>query len=654
MTARRRWVSAGVCAGIALVLVTARPAVPHAILASSDPADGARLTESPGRILLRFTEAPELSLSVVTLLDRSGAPVETTGLTVVPGQPTVLSSSVPDLETGVYTMTWRVVSKVDGHPSGGTLAFGVGVSPLEVPRIRAPEAETPEASPLEMAGRLVLFIGLGLLVGAVWIGALAFARTPPPVRRLAAWAWTGAAIGLAALALAQQRGAGVGFGEFLPTTPGRALLYRGGAIALAGTGLLAATAWPGSRRPALLGAGAAAAAAMLAHVTAGHAAARGDLAWAKVAAQWIHFVAAAVWLGGLAALLLGVRGKEDATKAGAVRRFSAVAGVALAAVAITGVVRSVNEVGSWGALISTGYGRLVLTKATLILGLAALGAVNRYRNVPQAASSLRRLRKVSRGELVLAVGAVGAAAALATLVPPAQVPAQARAPAAITAVGSDFATSVRARLEVDPGLPGPNRFVLRLMDYDSGEPVGAQRVSLGFSFVGGLEPAESTLELRPAGRGTYRGTGSNLSIGGTWEVDALVQRGADAVEVPLRVATLCEAAEIPGQGNQPPIHTVEVPEAGSVEGYLIPLGDGKTEVHFTFLDPEGRPVRVQGEPTMVASRPGEELQTLRPEFLAPGHYFAVAAFDPGEWRFDGIAAGEGSVLAGCFEEPVGG
>jgi uncharacterized membrane protein len=373
----------------------------------------------------------------------------------------------------------------------------------------------------------------------------------------------------------------------------------------------------------------------------------------KVVAQWVHFAAAGVWLGGLAALLLGIRGEPTETKSAAVRRFSAVALFALVAVVGTGVVRSINEVGSWGALFSTGYGRLVLVKVALIAALIGLGAVNRYRNVPRTGSSLGGLRRVSRTELVLAVGALGAAAGLATLVPPAQVPAATRPPAAITATGSDFATSVRARLEVDPGLPGPNRFRLRVADYDTGEPVDAQRVTLRFSYLGGAETQESTLDLRPVGE-AFMATGSNLSIGGPWDVTALVQQGTDAVEVRLPVATLCQTVEIPGQGDEPTVYEVQVPDAGSVQGYLIPLGGGQAEVHFTFLTAEGRPVRVEGEPTMIASRPGQDPQGLRPEFLAPGHYFAVARLGSGDWRFDGSASGSETSLAGCFQETLDG
>jgi copper transport protein len=650
MTRRRAWMV--VWTGVLLVLATPGPADAHALLASSDPADGTQLDEPPTEIVLRFTEAPELPLTTVSVLDRSGAELQVGDLSTIPGEPEALSVQMPALEQGVYTVTWRTVSKVDGHPSGGAFAFGVGVSPQQVPPAEAPTIETTETSPLEMPGRLVLFVGLGLLVGATWVGSLAFVVCPWPVRRTAAWAWVAAVAGLVVLAVAQQRSSGVGFGEFLPTTPGRALLYRAGAIVLAGTALLGAAVWPKSRRALLLAAGVAAAGGMLAHVAAGHAAARGDLAWAKVVAQWLHFLAVGVWLGGLAALLLGVRGKPSALKAAAVRRFSGVAAFALAAVAITGLIRALNEVGGWSELFTTGYGQLVLVKVALIGALAGLGGINRWRNVPRAETSLTGLRRVSSGELTLALGALTAAAFLATLVPPAQVPAAVRPPAAVSTTGSDFATSVRARLDVDPALPGANRFDLRVADFDTGEPVDAQRVQLTFSFLGGADVADSRLELRSHGDGKFGASGSNLSISGPWQVTVLIQQGGDSVEVRLQVATVCRALEIPGEPPLPTSHIVEVPEAGSVEGYLIPLGGSRAEVHFTFLDVEGRPIEVEGEPSIIAWQEGEDPLTLSPEFLDVGHYYGQARLGDGDWRFDGAASGGGVSLAGCFEETL--
>lgn len=647
---RRVWAATGV--GIVLTLALPGPARAHALLAESVPAEGERLSASPKAILLHFTESPELSLSSIQVFDTTGADIGAGEVEPVAGDPAALSLPLSDLGEGVYTVNWRVVSRVDGHPSGGAFAFGIGVSPSEV--VAGPAGfETPKPSPLEMVGRLVIFLGLGLLVGAAWIGALAFSQVPLTVRRLAAWAWVAAAGGLVILAFAQQRASGVGFSEFLPTNVGRSLLYRAGALAVAEAGLLAARLWTGSRRRALLLAGIGAAAAMLAHVAAGHAAARGDLAWAKVGAQWIHLLAAGVWLGGLAALLIGIRGKADPTKGTAVRRFSLVAGVALAAVVVTGVIRSINEVGSWNALFSTGYGLLVVAKASLILALAALGAINRYRNVPQAATSLQGLRKVSRGELTLAVAAVGAAAVLATLVPPATIPAEAGAPPGITVDGSDFATSVKVHLEMSPGLPGPNTFRLEATDYDSEDPIDAQRVSLRFTFAGGAQVESSTLDLETQGDGAYQASGSNLSLGGPWEVSALIQQGTTSVEVPLEFATVCTALRIEStKANQPTVSTVDTPDGGSVEGYLIHLSGDRYEVHFTFIAPNGKEVPVDGPPAITAWHPGSPAQSLEPIPLTRGHFIANATLEPGSWRFDGAAESANGSSSGCFEEEL--
>lgn len=112
--------------------------------------------------------------------------------------------------------------------------------------------------------------------------------------------------------------------------------------------------------------------AVLAEVASGHAGS-GGLAWVEVAAQWGHVAAVGVWIGGLAALLLGIRGAADATKATAVRRFSRVAGFALLLVVVTGTIRAFDELDGIGDLVSTSYGRVLTVKLVALAGLVALG-----------------------------------------------------------------------------------------------------------------------------------------------------------------------------------------------------------------------------------------------------------------------------------------
>jgi len=50
--------------------------------------------------------------------------------------------------------------------------------------------------------------------------------------------------------------------------------------------------------------------------------------------------------------------------------------------------------------------------------------------------------------------------------------------AAISVAASNYATSVRVRLTVVPGLPGINQFTAAITDYDTQRPVAADRVTL--------------------------------------------------------------------------------------------------------------------------------------------------------------------------------
>ena len=109
----------------------------------------------------------------------------------------------------------------------------------------------------------------------------------------------------------------------------------------------------------------------------GHAGSAPDHQLAVVTAA-LHAGAAALWVGGLAAMLVFVarhRALLDAT----IGRFSQLAGVCVVTVAITGVLAALVRVPGWGALFGTGYGLLVVSKAVALVALAGLGALARRR-----------------------------------------------------------------------------------------------------------------------------------------------------------------------------------------------------------------------------------------------------------------------------------
>jgi len=140
-----------------------------------------------------------------------------------------------------------------------------------------------------------------------------------------------------------------------------------------------------------------------------------------------------------------------------VRRYSLTAGFALAVVALTGLSRALDEVGwpqHWGRLFDTSYGLAVLVKVGLFVPLVALGARNRYVNVPAAVHQgrVRSLTRTAAAEVGLAALIFAATGVLSELPPAATAVATqaSHAQQQLVLSGHDFATTTRVRLTVTP------------------------------------------------------------------------------------------------------------------------------------------------------------------------------------------------------------
>ncbi|WP_433603682.1 copper resistance D family protein [Nocardia sp. CA-135953] len=109
----------------------------------------------------------------------------------------------------------------------------------------------------------------------------------------------------------------------------------------------------------------------------------------------VHALAAASWFGLLVALALVVRTRGE--WAVTLPRYSAVALPLVGIVTVTGLVNGLVRVGGIAPFVTTGYGRILLAKTLVLVGLVALGWWWRRTWVPQATghrmpaeSSLRR------------------------------------------------------------------------------------------------------------------------------------------------------------------------------------------------------------------------------------------------------------------------
>jgi len=92
----------------------------------------------------------------------------------------------------------------------------------------------------------------------------------------------------------------------------------------------------------------------------------------------VHAGGAALWVGGLIALVALVAPHRELLDA-ALPPFSTLAGVCLGAVTVSGAINALVRVESWSALVTTGYGWLVLAKVAAVAAIAALGGLTRAR-----------------------------------------------------------------------------------------------------------------------------------------------------------------------------------------------------------------------------------------------------------------------------------
>ena len=167
---------------------------------------------------------------------------------------------------------------------------------------------------------------------------------------------------------------------------------------------------------------------------AGHAAAGAGIeGLVHLAADIVHLVAAAAWVGALVplAMLLHAAGRDPDQPAmafarKATQRFSALGVASVGALLATGIVNTWALAGSVAALFDTGYGRLLMAKIALFLVMVGVAAVNRRVLTPRlvqeldpaaAHSALRRLRNNSLIEAAIAVVILIIVGMLGTLPP---------------------------------------------------------------------------------------------------------------------------------------------------------------------------------------------------------------------------------------------
>ena len=252
-----------------------------------------------------------------------------------------------------------------------------------------------------------------------------------------------------------------------------------------------------------------------------------------VAADWIHLLAAAAWVGGLIYFVIGLCALRATALAANERtlfvahlsqRFSTLALTSVAALTATGVYSAYLRVGSLSALMSTLYGRALILKLAVAAPMVLIGAVNLLFVTPRmkigADSPTGNLLLVNRFHgLVSSEVMLGTvlllSVSLLTLLPPAQLSS------AAGLTGSARAGDVLVKLAISPGRAGVNTFHVGLAV--DGKPVDARSVEMQFTPTDANLPP-SLGQLAAAGPGEYDLVGGFLGFPDRWQVIVVVRR----------------------------------------------------------------------------------------------------------------------------------
>jgi copper transport protein len=409
----------------------------HAVLVSSAPRWGGALSGAPRSLRLEYSEDVVGRYARVTVVTADGRNLARRARAAGP----VVVVALRPGPKGSYTVHWQMVASDDGHVTEGAFSYGVGVKPLPpgpVPGVGVPVAPELlawlEFLGVALAGGMLVFRAL-VWAPAAWVLGEAGPRDTP----VAIWAAVaGAVLALHAGMLAFLVGAYpiVGAGglanfadaQIVPIRIGTHLGQAFAVMTFAWLLVLAllVSAWvtPRIREELLASAGALSLALALGISWASHPASRGTLA---LAADYVHLLAAALWVGGLLGLLIlaGVmrplsRTARDAVFRASLLRFSRVAMPTVVVLALAGAYLALRELPGPSALFTSGWGITLLLKSLVALGAVTLGGYHHRFVVPRLAAGARvaTIRRTLSVEASLLLLALALAAVLGQSAPP--------------------------------------------------------------------------------------------------------------------------------------------------------------------------------------------------------------------------------------------
>lgn len=559
---------------LAVLLAFPAAVLAHSAFVRSEPAPGSVLSESPNAVTVWFTEPVEANLSKIDVLNATGERVNTEESSVPPGEPKALTVRLPHLPDGTYTVAWKAFSAVDGHSMGDSFIFYVGISPTALPPAGASSSASPLfPSPIEPALRWLSLLSVLTIVGFL-VFELSISQpilnAPDGSKALYSMGQQMESRTLTIIFVATGLFLAASVGELvaktysannvslfgalgrpmvsvLQTGWGNLWLWRTATL-LGMIGVLALASLDrarqrlSGRREWQMVALVFAAGILFTLSLASHGAAVTEIRLAAIFSDYLHLIAASVWVGGIFYLAMVVppvmkvwRLNNDpgikfsgafcpANHVTAMKRFSILAILSVGVLVITGIYNSWAQVTVFSAFI-TPYGITLLAKLFIIMPLLLLGAFNFFRvrpRLPKHGGALSLLRKTVAAQAILAVVVLALVGALVSMEPARQVVTHLETETGRYVLQS-AGDEVNVKAVIQPATIGPNVMTFFLTDRDNKPVSNATAVTLQLTYRD-ADIGSSTESAIDHGEGIWVAHQPTLSVAGNWQALLTIQR----------------------------------------------------------------------------------------------------------------------------------
>jgi copper transport protein len=412
---------------VVAALVAPATAAAHVVLDGSTPATQSRVEVPPRELRLRFSGPVTVTSTSVRVLAPDGTVLSGTPRTASGGEVVVVPVSRLRRGTG-YTVRWHVIGE-DGHSPAGVFTFGVGIA-APAPTDAVGSSGTTWRDDLARWG---LFAALALLIGplVVRLGILRGGAVPERLEQRFNVVGVVAAflvidVGIVGFVLRASNAlqlplADLPYGDLQPfaekTRFGIAFLTMTVGFGVVAALLLLAWVldrfdlrWPALATSVVLAGGLS---------LSGHQATEPNATWFSELADWLHLVAASIWVGGVATLAFLVWPGAPALRRTAFLGFARLAVALVAVMVLAGAYLAYVRLPDLAALWETEYGRFLLLKGAIV-GLALTwGAVHHFVVEPRLAAGDDLDAGPSLiGEATVAFAVLLAAAILSNVAPP--------------------------------------------------------------------------------------------------------------------------------------------------------------------------------------------------------------------------------------------